>query len=491
MFKFLKDKLKNAVDKFYKDVYEESDEIVEEVEVEKPKPKPKKKAAKKTTKTKETKKKEEKPVKKQTKKKDSNKQDPVQEEAQKIVEEVKELEKELEETKLEEPQEEDIEDKIEEDLQEELPEPAQKKRGFLSKIFSKKEAEPENEDLEETSDELLDDDEVEPKEAAFIEGYEDDQDHIEDEQSEEDLEEEPEDDEEPKEEKKGFFAKLKQTVVSKKLSESKFEDLFFDLEIVLLENNVAVQVIDKIKQDLREKIVNQKINRSQIEQIVFKTLRDSIEEILSFEKIDFFEKIKEKKPYVILFLGINGTGKTTTIAKLASAVKDKGLTPVLVAADTFRAAAIQQLEEHAKNLDIKIIKHDYGSDPAAVAFDGIKHAKDTGADVVFVDTAGRLHSNTNLMGEMDKIIRVAKPDMKIFVGESTTGNDCVEQATKFNDLVNLDGIILSKADVDEKGGAAISASFVTGKPIMFLGTGQEYKDIEEFDKDKIIKKLFD
>jgi fused signal recognition particle receptor len=242
---------------------------------------------------------------------------------------------------------------------------------------------------------------------------------------------------------------------------------------------------------MKERLVDKKINRSEIGTIVFEQLRSSLDEILTFETIDIFEKVKEKKPYVIVFVGINGTGKTTTIAKLAHALKQKGLTPVLVAADTFRAAAIQQLEEHAKNLGVKLIKHDYGSDPAAVAFDGIKHAKEKGADVVLIDTAGRLHSNTNLMGEMEKIIRVAKPDLKIFVGESTTGNDCVDQARKFNEIINIDGIVLSKADVDEKGGAAISAAFVTGKPILFIGTGQGYDDLEPFDKDKLMKRLFE
>jgi len=170
-------------------------------------------------------------------------------------------------------------------------------------------------------------------------------------------------------------------------------------------------------------------------------------------------------------------------------LQDNGLKCVMAAADTFRAAAIQQLEEHANNVGVKIIKHDYGADPAAVAYDAIKYAEAHGLDVVLVDTAGRLHSNTNLMDEMKKIIRVAKPDMKVFIGESITGNDCIEQAKQFNEAVEIDGIILSKADIDEKGGAAISVSYVTGKPILYIGTGQTYDDLKPFTKELVMETL--
>ena len=170
-------------------------------------------------------------------------------------------------------------------------------------------------------------------------------------------------------------------------------------------------------------------------------------------------------------------------------LKDKKILCVLAASDTFRAASIEQLQQHADKLGIKMIKHDYGSDPAAVAFDAIKHAKAKNVAVVLIDTAGRMHSNVNLIDEMKKIIRVAKPDLKIFVGESITGNDCVEQAKTFNEAVGIDGIILAKADIDEKGGAAVSVSYVTKKPILYLGTGQRYNDLEPFSQDKIIKSI--
>ncbi len=297
--------------------------------------------------------------------------------------------------------------------------------------------------------------------------------------------------EEPKEEKKGFFERLKQTVTSSKIDSNKFEDLFQELELALLENNVALEVIDRIKEDLKSKLVDKPLKRSAIASIIKQSLKESIEDILSQEPIDLIKLIKEKKekPFVIVFLGVNGSGKTTSLAKVANYLKNNKISCVIAAADTWRAASLQQLEEHGKNLGIKVIKHDYGSDPAAVTFDSVKHAKAAKIDAVLVDTAGRQHSNQNLMEEMKKIIRVNTPDLKIFVGESITGNDAVTQSQEFNDSIGIDGIILTKSDVDEKGGAIISVSYITKKPILFLGLGQEYKDLQIFDKEKIIKTL--
>jgi fused signal recognition particle receptor len=290
-------------------------------------------------------------------------------------------------------------------------------------------------------------------------------------------------------EKKGFFAKLKEKIITKKISEKQFDEIFWDLEVALLENNVAVEVIEKIKNDLKKDLTEKPVLRNKVDEAVIKSLKDSITGLFDIEKIDIFQKMERKKPLIICFIGVNGSGKTTTIAKIAALLQKYKFSSVIAASDTFRAAAINQLEEHATKLGIKLIKHDYGADPAAVAFDAIKYAESKGIDAVLIDTAGRLHSNINLMDEMKKIVRVAKPDLKIFIGESITGNDCIEQAKQFNEAIGIDGIILSKADVDEKGGAAISVSYVTKKPIMYLGTGQKYEDLEEFDSEKIIKGL--
>ena len=292
-------------------------------------------------------------------------------------------------------------------------------------------------------------------------------------------------------EKKGFFATIKEKIITTKINEEQFEKLFWELELALMENNVAVEVIDKIKKDLKNELVDKPIKRTRVEDTISLSLKNSIEGLFQKNNIDLIRQIKDKKekPYIIAFFGINGSGKTTSIAKLANMLKDKKISSVLAASDTFRAASMEQLQQHADNLGIKMIKHDYGSDPAAVAFDAIKHAKAKNIDVVLIDTAGRMHSNQNLIDEMKKIIRVAKPDLKIFVGESITGNDCVEQAKTFNESVGIDGIILAKADVDEKGGAAVSVSYVTKKPILFLGTGQKYSDLELFDSGIIMKNL--
>lgn len=297
--------------------------------------------------------------------------------------------------------------------------------------------------------------------------------------------------EEPKE-TLGFFEKLKQAVTTKKLSEDKFDELFWDLEVALLENNVAFEVIEKIKADLKKTLVDAPLKRGEVEEIVVSSLKDSISSLFDeVKERDIIGEIRKKKekPYVIVFIGTNGSGKTTTIAKFANMLTQNGLKSVLAAGDTWRSAAIQQLEEHANKLNIPLVKHDYGADPAAISFDAIKMAQARNLDVVLIDTAGRQHSNINLIDEMKKIIRVAKPDLKVYIGEMIAGNDCIEQIQSFDKAIEIDGAILTKADIDEKGGTAISLSYVTKKPIFYLCTGQEYSDIEPFEKDRILKNL--
>ncbi|MEE9525542.1 MAG: signal recognition particle-docking protein FtsY [Candidatus Woesearchaeota archaeon] len=374
------------------------------------------------------------------------------------------------------------------------------KKGFFKKLFKKEETieDVPEEELEEVPLEKIEEQPEEKKEEKVEEkkieivGEEEKVEEIVKEKKEvpsiQELAEKKEEiKEEPKE--KGFFKKIKQKVTTKKINEKQFDDLFWNLEVILLENNIAVEVIEKIKSDLKENLVDNPIARGKIGQTITDSLKSTLNGLFDVEKLDILKKSEEKKPLVICFVGINGSGKTTTIAKITKMFQNNGKSVVLAAADTFRAAAIDQLQEHADKLGVKMIKHDYGSDAAAVAFDAVKHAEAKGIDIVLIDTAGRMHSNVNLMEEIEKLIRVSNPDLKIFVGESITGNDCTEQAKKFNDSVGLDGIVLSKADIDEKGGAAISISYVTGKPILFIGTGQEYEDLKEFDSQVIIDSL--
>jgi fused signal recognition particle receptor len=292
-------------------------------------------------------------------------------------------------------------------------------------------------------------------------------------------------------EKKGFFSKIK-SKFSYKITKEEFDKIFEDLEMLLLENNVALEVVEDIESKLSEKLIDKEINQEDLEEEIKSELKSALNEIL-IDPDDPLEiiklKSKEEGPFVILFFGINGTGKTTSIAKLTNLLKKNNLTVALAAADTFRAASIEQIQIHADKLKVPLIKHDYGVDPSAVGFDAIKYAKKHKIDVVLIDTAGRMHTKTNLLAEMEKIVRVTNPDLKIFVAESIAGNDATEQAKSFHEMIEIDGAILSKADIDDKGGTIISVSHTTHKPIFYLGTGQEYDDLKLFDKQKFIEDL--
>lgn len=306
---------------------------------------------------------------------------------------------------------------------------------------------------------------------------------------EQDTIEETEQPEGEKEEKVGFFAKLKRKLSTSVLEQDQFDEIFQELEIILLENNVAFEVVQKIHDSLSKDLVNISVKKDKVEETIKESLKEAILSVL-IESEDVIKKIeKSLETYTILFFGINGSGKTTSIAKLAYLLKQKGISCVLGAADTFRAASIEQLEEHAKKIGVPIVKGNYGSDPAAVAFDTIKYAKKHKIQAVLIDTAGRMYTNINLLREMEKIVKVSQPQLKIFVGESITGNDAVEQAKTFNDAIGMDGIILTKADVDEKAGTILSVSYITSKPIFFLGTGQNYEDIKSFKKHDVLKGL--
>ncbi|HMK53373.1 MAG TPA: signal recognition particle-docking protein FtsY [Methanobacteriaceae archaeon] len=280
----------------------------------------------------------------------------------------------------------------------------------------------------------------------------------------------------------------------KTISEGDIEDILFDLELSLLEGDVALEVAEKIIKSVETDLVGRKIKRrSDVAKYTQEALKKAISEILMVAGPDIRALAQDAKkggnPLKIMFVGINGTGKTTTISKLANYFVSQGFTPVIAASDTFRAGAIEQITHHAENLNVKIIKHQKGADPAAVAYDAVEHARAKKKELVFIDTAGRMQTNTNLMDEMKKIQRVVKPDLVIFVGDALTGNDVVEQASKFNDAVGLDGIILTKADADAKGGAALSIGYVIQKPILFLGTGQGYTDIMEFKPEWMVEQV--
>jgi len=299
--------------------------------------------------------------------------------------------------------------------------------------------------------------------------------------------------EESKPGEEGFFKKITSKIQKVKISEKEFDVYKEELEMLLLENNVALEVAEEIIEKLKERIIGEEFLRKEIEEQIKDSFKEIIEEIL-IEPFSVIEKIKSKsqtenKPFVILFCGINGTGKTTTIAKIADYLKKNNISCVLAAGDTFRAASIEQLKKHGEKIGVKVIGHEYGSDPAAVGFDAIKYAKKNMIKCVLIDTAGRMHTDKNLLREIEKITKVCKPDLKLFVGESITGNDVIEQAKTFNWHIKIDGIILTKADIDEKGGTSLSVGYVTKKPILYLGTGQEYEKIEVFDKKKFIERL--
>jgi len=272
--------------------------------------------------------------------------------------------------------------------------------------------------------------------------------------------------------------------------EGKIEDILWALELILLESDVALPVIEQIKKQIKKELAAQKIGRD-VKNLVEKAMKNAISEVLVSNTINFDNVIeKTGKPVKIMFVGVNGSGKTTVIAKIAYLLKEKGLSCVLAASDTFRAGAIEQIGVHAEKLVVKLIKHQSGSDPAAVAYDAVEHAVARKKDVVLIDTAGRMQTNVNLMDEMKKIKRIANPDLVVFVGDALTGNDAVNQASAFNDAVGIDAVVLTKIDADAKGGAALSVAYTIGKPIMFLGTGQEYKDLIAFNPEWMVNRLF-
>jgi len=272
--------------------------------------------------------------------------------------------------------------------------------------------------------------------------------------------------------------------------------ILWELKLALLENDVAVVVADHVCEEVEKRLVGKQVKRLEDRRTMTKeTLREVLFETLKLPSINLVEAVDKKRaanePYVIVFVGIHGTGKTTSIAKLARFFMKNGHSVVLACSDTYRAGSIEQLEEHARRLGVRTIKHQYGADPAAVAFDAVQYAKAHGINIVLIDTAGRMQTNRNLMQEMEKIVRVIKPDLVLFVGDALAGNDAVMQAEEFDKFVHIDGSILTKVDADAKGGAALSISHVTKKPILFIGVGQVYDDIEFFNPEFLVNRILE
>jgi fused signal recognition particle receptor len=284
-------------------------------------------------------------------------------------------------------------------------------------------------------------------------------------------------------------------VTTTELKSASLRPVLADFKISLVENDVAFPVADRICDEMEKRLDGVQVKRLEDrKKVVEKHLRDVLLETMQTNgKIDLLkvaeEKRKKGEPLLIVFVGINGTGKTTTIAKIARFFNKRGFSVVLACSDTYRAGSIEQLEEHARRLGLRMIKHTYGADPAAVAYDAISHAKARGINVVLIDTAGRMQTNQNLMSELGKVKRVVNPDLTVLTVDSLTGNDAVMQAEEFHKSVGIDATILTKVDADVKGGSALSVTYATKKPVLFIGVGQTYDDLQEFVPDKFVQMI--
>ena len=282
-------------------------------------------------------------------------------------------------------------------------------------------------------------------------------------------------------------------MLGRRLREATVEDVLDELEIVLLQSDVALPVVERIRRDLAKQLAGRKLRMGvDAEGAIRDSLERSVRGILTRPPFDLVGAIRQHqpRPYVVLFVGLHGTGKTTTVAKMAHWLSGQRLGVVIAAGDTFRAGAIEQLLVHGERLGIKVVRQGEGSDPAAVAFDAVQHARARGLDVVLVDTAGRQHTNSNLIDEAKKIRRVVRPDLTLFVGDALSGNDVVELAKLFQAALGVDGLILSMVEAVALGGAALSATEVTGRPLLFVGVGQGYDDLRPFDPDWLVRRLF-
>ncbi len=294
---------------------------------------------------------------------------------------------------------------------------------------------------------------------------------------------------------RGHFSNLYDKITKSELRGKDLDKVLDEFHMTLLESDIALPAADYIRDQLKLRIEQLQFTRfsdprGQVRGILQEILLSVLEKP---GQVDFFRLVEEKKKkgeqLIVVFVGVNGTGKTTSIAKLAHILQKKRYSVILAASDTYRAGSIQQLEEHARRIGVKTIKHDYGADAAAVAFDAVNYARAHGVNVVLIDTAGRMQTNKNLLEEMRKIVRVTKPDLTVLVVDALTGNDALEQGKVFGEAVKIDGIILAKLDADVKGGSSISLSYILGRPVLLVGTGQGYDDLETFQAKEIVRNM--
>lgn len=280
-------------------------------------------------------------------------------------------------------------------------------------------------------------------------------------------------------------------------SSSTLDNMLEELEWVLLESDISSDAVSAVIDALRNNLVGSRLRKgADLSKVIEAALKRALRNILQAGYWDFDASVRsfidaKDTPVVIMLVGVNGTGKTTTAAKIAKRLQNNGLSVIAAAGDTFRAGAIQQLEAHCDNLGIRCISSQRGGDTAAIARDAIESAQAKGIDVVLVDTAGRMQNKTNLMSELNKVKRVANPHLTLFVGDSLAGNDAVDQARMFQEIMQFDGAVLTKLDTDAKGGAGLSIAFATGRPIVFAGVGQGYDDLKQFDPDWLLDQLFE
>ncbi|NIN53154.1 MAG: signal recognition particle-docking protein FtsY [Nitrososphaeria archaeon] len=294
---------------------------------------------------------------------------------------------------------------------------------------------------------------------------------------------------------RGQLISLIRSVSDKELTEEQIEKEIHELGFILVQNDVALETAEHISERVKDEVIGTSVRRlGKAGPLLKETLKRVVygifEDTSRVDLIQSLDKAKDREePFKILFIGNNGTGKTTTIAKMSKLVREKGHSIVLACSDTYRAGAIEQLEIHAERLGIRIIKHRYGADPAAVAYDAVEHARARGIDVVMIDTAGRQHTDYNLMKELNKIKRIIEPNLVILIVDSLTGNDALAQARDYLRFTDFQGVVLTKMDADAKGGAAISIVHQTKRPILFIGTGQGYDDLQAFDRAEFIETL--